>query len=181
MSQIEASAPQAVPEPGWTPLTDPPDFGEGPSFISGDTVGNRLRVAYFLREADNALCAMAWFGRAAEGPPGHAHGGSIAAVLDEAMGIAAWIAGHPVVAASLTVQFRKGLPLGTDATVETRVRRSEGRKVYMQATLRDQSSKCVFAEAEGLYIVQNMDRFAGAKRLTDTAVKQGLSSSSPDD
>lgn len=164
MSKIEAKAPKAVPEPGWAPISWPRGSGKNQSFISGDTMGNRLRVAYFLRKADNALCAKAWFGWAAEGPPGHAHGGSISAVLDEAMGIAAWIAGYPTVTASLTVHFRRGLPLGTDATVETQLCRHEGRKVYMQATLRDPTDGCVFAEAKGLFVMKNMDRLGDAKK-----------------
>ena len=40
-----------------------------------------------------------------EGPPGHAHGGSMAAVLDEAMGAAAWMEGHLVVAVRLATSF----------------------------------------------------------------------------
>lgn len=162
-------APKAVPESGWTPIAGLPNIGgEGQMFLSGDTAGNRLRVAYFLREADQVVCARAWFGWAAEGPPGHAHGGSIATVFDEAMGIAALCAGHLVVLASITVQFRKKLPLGTDTVLEARVTRTERRKVYAQAILRDQENERLFAEAEGLYIMQTLEQFGPGKALPDS-------------
>ena len=60
-----------------------------------------LRIAYY-RSAEkddhghHALFGRAFFGSAGcEGPPGHAHGGSMAAVLDEAMGSCARFAHLP--------------------------------------------------------------------------------------
>lgn len=76
----------------WEPI-DPFRAISRPFFVSGDADDDRLRVAYFRRNEDDALLATVWFGSKAEGPPHHAHGGSIAAVLDEAMGASAWICG----------------------------------------------------------------------------------------
>ncbi|MBW2476490.1 MAG: PaaI family thioesterase, partial [Deltaproteobacteria bacterium] len=83
-------------EPGWTPFDAPALVGETLKFVSGDQTGNRFRVRYF-RDQDQALVARVWFGPVTEGPPGHAHGGSIAAVLDEVLGLAAFAAGHRIV------------------------------------------------------------------------------------
>ncbi len=172
MSKLKTTAPEVVPEPGWTPITALPDFGEGQPFLTGDTAGNRLRVAYFLREHDKAVCARAWFGWAAEGPPGHAHGGGIFTVLDETMGLAAWSSGYLAVAASITIQFKKKVPLGTDATVEAWVCRAQGRKVFTRALLRDPLNDCICAEAEGLYIVQSLDQFGTIRTLSEPFRKQ---------
>ena len=114
---------------GWNPIDAFPQR----SFVSGDPNGDRLRVQYY--ERDSALLARVWFGPDAEGPPGHAHGGALAAVIDEAMGYAAWLAGHPVVAARLTTDFRRMLPLGTVCTIEPEVERVEGRKVHVAARI----------------------------------------------
>ena len=46
-----------------------------------------------------------------QGPPSFAHGGALAALVDEAMGTAVWVAGHPVVAANLNVDYLKPVPL----------------------------------------------------------------------
>jgi acyl-coenzyme A thioesterase PaaI-like protein len=150
-------------------LAHPPEGAEpvdmletGPmlrSFVSGDPRGARLRIRYFRRSADGALLGNVWFGPDAQGPPGHAHGGSMAAVLDEAMGASAWLAGHAVVAAQITVQFRRMLPLGTIARLEAWVDVVNGRKVTTRGRLVDDRGEA-FAEGEGLFIQLGHDRFS---------------------
>jgi acyl-coenzyme A thioesterase PaaI-like protein len=153
-----ASPPEIVPEPGWTPI-DPfrLEGGRG-SFVSGDAQGALLRVRYFLRAADGRLVGKAWFGAGAQGPPGHAHGGAMAAVLDEAMGAAAWVAGHLAVAARLDTTFHRMLPLGTDATLEGWVEREDGRKIATAGVLLDAAGE-PFASAKGLFIELPPERF----------------------
>lgn len=131
--------------PGWTPI----EAGFPDSFVSADPDGDRLRVRYFTDEA-GTLAALVTCGPRAAGPPGHAHGGAMAAVLDEVMGVAAWLAGHPVVAARLAVDFRRMLPLGTEARVETVVHPAEGRKVRVTARL--SSDAGLHAEGEALFV-----------------------------
>ncbi len=99
------------------------------------------------------------FGPGAQGPPGHAHGGSMAAILDEAMGGAAWIEGHPVVAAELTMQFRKMLPLGTRCVVEAKVSGVDGRKVRVVGRLTQSEGDTVYAEAGALFIALDPEKF----------------------
>lgn len=65
-----------------------------------------------------------------QGPPGHAHGGCSAALLDEAMGTAVWYAGHQVVAANLTVDYRRPVPLGVTIRVTGWVGEKNGRKIH---------------------------------------------------
>ena len=91
-------------EPGWELFDAPALVGETLRFVSGDQTGNRFRMQYF-RDRQSHLVARVWFGPVTEGPPDHAHGGSIAAVLDEVLGLAAWAAGHRVVVGNLNVSF----------------------------------------------------------------------------
>jgi len=121
------------------------------TFVSGDLNSDLLRVRYFRRDSDGALVGKVWFGPKAEGPPGHAHGGSMAAVLDEAMGGAAWMAGHPVVAAQITTKFRQMMPLKTIVFLEAWVTKVTGRKVRTRGRLCDQNGNS-FSEGEGLFI-----------------------------
>jgi acyl-coenzyme A thioesterase PaaI-like protein len=156
--ESRSNAPEVVPEPGWTPI-DPLRLEGGPrSFVSGDPGGDRLRVRYFRREKDGRLVGRAWFGPGAQGPPGHAHGGSMAAVLDEAMGAAAWMEGHLVVAVRLCTSFQRMLPLGTDALLEAWVERLEGRKVWTLCRLLDEDGE-PFAEADALFVKLDPARF----------------------
>ncbi len=149
-------------EPDWTPLVAGEVIGTSVSFLSGDPDNLRLRLRYFQRGSDQALVARVWFGPGAQGPPGHAHGGSMAAVLDETMGMAAWVAGHSVVAAGLNIEFRRMLPLGTVATVETRIAAVEGRKIRVEGRILDREGNS-YAEAAGLFIVISLDRFGGVR------------------
>jgi acyl-coenzyme A thioesterase PaaI-like protein len=153
-----ARAPEVVAEEGWEPVEPPRLEGGRGSFVSGDPEGERLRVRYFRRAGERPLVGRAWFGPGAEGPPGHAHGGSMAAVLDEAMGAAAWMAGHRVVAVQLDTSFRRMLPLGTDAWLEAWVERAEGRKVWTASRLFDESG-APFAEARALFVTLDPERF----------------------
>ena len=155
----EAAAPPVEPDEGWTPVDPLRIEGGRGSFVSGEPEGQRLRVAYFRRASDGRLVGRAWFGPGTAGPPGHAHGGSMAAVLDEAMGAAAWMAGHPVVAVHLETDFKRMLPLGTDATFEAWVERVEGRKVHTRAVLTDREGE-PFAEASAIFVRLDKTRLA---------------------
>lgn len=97
------------------------------------------------------LYAKAWFGRETQGPPGHVHGGAMAAVLDEAMGGACWMNGHRTVAAKIAVSFLEMVKLETETRVESRIERVDGRKVYVRAMLFDRERRV--AESDGLFIV----------------------------
>lgn len=150
-----------TPEEGWTPIEMPFSSSGGASFVEGDPEGRRLRIRQFVREADTRLFAKVWFGPLAEGPPGHAHGGSMAAVLDHTMGVSGWVAGYPVLAASITINFHAKLPLGTIAIAECGVDRVEGRKVYTTGRLYAGDPEKPFATGQGLFILQEIEKFKG--------------------
>ncbi len=141
--------PPVSPEQGWTPLTHM-TARSGRSYVIGKEGDERMRVAYFRRDSDSALVGRVWFGPWCEGPPGHAHGGSMAAVLDDAIGKIGWLSGHRVVAARITVHYRRLLPLGSDVMLEAMIEKIEGRKVFTKGRLYDEGG--AFAEAEGLFI-----------------------------
>lgn len=140
-----------------TAIDVPTSFGIGRSFVSGDPEGDRIRIRYF-RHCEGIL-AVVWFGPGAEGPPGCAHGGSVAAVLDEAMGAAAWSSGHAVVAARLTTHFRTMVPLERELVVECSVTRAAGRKVLTQGRLRGIDGNPVYARGEAVFVTLAPERF----------------------
>ncbi|OHB25044.1 MAG: thioesterase [Desulfuromonadaceae bacterium GWC2_58_13] len=134
---------------GWIPFDAPSLVGASLRFVSGEPDGNRYRVRYY-RDEEQQLRARIWFGPETEGPPGHAHGGSMAAVLDEVLGLAAWAAGYPIVVGNLNVSFRNLLPLEDVVTVESKVVSAEGRKVMVHGRIC--RGETVFASAECLCI-----------------------------
>jgi acyl-coenzyme A thioesterase PaaI-like protein len=141
------TAPAATPEAGWEPVTPFPS-PEGTFLADGD----RVRLAYFRKPREPVLFAKAWFGTKTMGPPGHVHGGAMAATLDEAMGAVCWMNDLQVVAATITINFLNMLPIETETIVEARIDRVEGRKVYLRSTMTDMAGKAV-AEGTGLFIV----------------------------
>src|SRR5579859_3317215 len=70
----------------------------GPCFICGPDNPKGMAL-HFLEVAGGRVEARFRYELPQQGPPGHAHGGAIAAVLDEVMGAAVWRAGHPVLLA----------------------------------------------------------------------------------
>ena len=150
--------PEVVAEADWEPFVPLALEGGQRSFVSGKPESGLLRVRYFKRQGDNAVVGRGWFGPGAAGPPSHAHGGSIAAILDEAMAVAAWSNGYPSVAAHLEVDFVKMIPLGTDTWLEAWVEEAHGGKVGTRGRLLDAEGE-PFAEAVGLFVVLDPDRF----------------------
>jgi acyl-coenzyme A thioesterase PaaI-like protein len=154
---VKLSEPELEAPEGWTPL-DSYAKEHRRTFVSGDPEGRRLRVRYFLNEAQDRLMTRAWFGEGAEGPHGHVHGGAVAAVLDESMGTASWCLGHPALAVRIEVDFRTKVPLGTTATVETFIESLEGRKLTLRARMTAPEG-LVCGEARGLFIEQRPEQF----------------------
>jgi acyl-coenzyme A thioesterase PaaI-like protein len=141
------TAPAARPEAGWEPVIPFPS-PEGTFLHEGD----RVRIAYFRIPNESQLYAKAWFGKKTMGPPGHVHGGAMAAALDEAMGAVCWMNGHKVVAATISVTFIAMLPIETETILEARIDRIDGRKIYTAATLIGPAGTAV-SEGDGLFIV----------------------------
>lgn len=145
-------------EPGWEEFDAPSLVGDSLRFVSGEPHGNRYRVRYF-KDEHQQLRARIWFGPETQGPPGHVHGGAMAAVFDEVLGLAAWTAGYSIVVGNLNVSFRNLLPLQHVATVESSVTSVNGRKVLVKGRLC--TGDKVFAEAECLCITVTEERLNG--------------------
>ena len=108
------------------------------------------------------------FGVAYEGPPGHVHGGFLAAAFDEVLGMAQSLTGNPGMTGTLTIRYRRPTPLLTELTFEAYVDRVDGRKIFTHGTL--SANGLLTAEAEGLFIAVGQERFAAmAALVTDRA------------
>lgn len=95
----------------------------------------RLLGARFTVEADGSIRALVTVAAPLEGPPGYAHGGTLVALLDEAMGAAVWYAGHRVLAVHLASDFKRPVPLGADIRIVGQVERREGRKLFTSGAI----------------------------------------------
>jgi acyl-coenzyme A thioesterase PaaI-like protein len=97
------------------------------------------------------------FGPPYEGPPGHVHGGFLAAAFDEVLGMAQSLTGNPGMTGTLTIRYRRPTPLFKELVFEGRVDRVEGRKIFTLGTV--SADGVVTAQAQGLFIAVGAERF----------------------
>ncbi|HCK65486.1 MAG TPA: hypothetical protein DHW49_04415, partial [Anaerolineae bacterium] len=86
-----------------------------------------------------------------QGPPNHAHGGASAAILDEAMGLVVWAAGHKVAAVNLEINYHKPLPLNQKMFLEAKIAKVEERKIFSVGEIRTAES-IVTVSGSGIYV-----------------------------
>lgn len=92
-----------------------------------------------------------------EGPPGCVHGGIIASLFDELLGVANITAGVGAMTGTLTITYRSPTPLKTDLTFTARHVQTEGRKVFTEGTIHAGDRLC--AECEGIFITVSSEKF----------------------
>ncbi|MGB0591419.1 MAG: PaaI family thioesterase [Myxococcota bacterium] len=144
-----------IPE-GWTAVSHIPSFRPNTPFLSS---AERVTVRYFKTEVDGEIRGFIRMGRGTQGPPGHAHGGSMASVLDEAMGFACWIHDRPVLAARIEVDFRAPLPIPAIVSVRGAILSIDGRKIRTEAILTALDGT-VYSEASGLFVQLSRETIA---------------------
>lgn len=115
---------------------------------------NPLAPPIHLQVEGNGVRGTVTFGWAYQGPPGHLHGGFVAALFDEALGLTQSMTGSPGMTGTLTVRYRKPTPLNTELRIEATVRRVEGRKIFTEARL--YAGDSLTAEAEAIFISVDM-------------------------
>jgi acyl-coenzyme A thioesterase PaaI-like protein len=154
-------------------------FNEGPDSLlgrmngGGDTPANSVfpdgvvsgkanpmgMEATLWREGDEAVMEVT-LGAAFEGAPGRAHGGVVAALFDEIMGLALSVGGTLAFTGRLAVTYRAPTPLGVLLTSRARLSQRNARKLTITAELH--SGDTLLAEAEGLFIAVETPHFLGA-------------------
>ncbi len=127
------------------------------SYVANDTP-QRIGITYYFNEKTGCVFARVRFGPEAQGPPGHAHGGALAAVLDESMGMASWMNDLMTMTAELKVTYLRAVPLETDFYVQAWVGDSDARKITIHSQLLSAEGK-EHTRGSGLFIRQDRERF----------------------
>ncbi|MBL1114873.1 PaaI family thioesterase [Streptomyces sp. 110] len=95
-----------------------------------------------------------------QGAPGLAHGGVLAAALDETLGSLNWLQRVIAVTGRLETDFVRPVPVGAELHLEARVAAVHGRKIYCSATGRiDAPDGPVAVRAQALFIEVRVDHF----------------------
>jgi len=111
-----------------------------------------LRMEIVDRDIEGSACVegRVRFGWAYEGPPGHLHGGYVAAIFDELLGMAQTLSGEVGLTGKLTVRFREPTPLHTELRAVGKFLRMDGRRIFTRGELYAGERRT--ADAEGLFI-----------------------------
>jgi uncharacterized protein (TIGR00369 family) len=120
-------------------------------FVCGKENPHSIGLTLFVDD-DGTLRSAFTLNEAQQGPPGFAHGGSSAAILDEAMGLVVWAAGHKVAAVNIEINYLKPLPLNQPLTLEARITQLDERKILSAGEIKLGDST-VAVSGRGVYVV----------------------------
>jgi uncharacterized protein (TIGR00369 family) len=123
-------------------------------FGCGEDNSAGLHLKFFVDENNRVLCRL-HLARQFQGPPGHAHGGIIATLLDEAMSKANRHRNIVAMTRHISVDYLRPVPLETDLVLEgwseTDANSATSRKHHCSAELRD-ASGTLLASATGIFV-----------------------------
>jgi len=127
-----------LPEHGWC-------------FVCGHDNPHGIGLELWVDD-DGILTSEFTLGVAQQGPPGHAHGGASAAILDEAMGLVVWAAGLKVAAVNLEINYHKPLPLNVPLSFEARIAQKDERKIFSTGEIKLPDG-IIAVSGRGIYVV----------------------------
>ena len=122
-------------------------------FGCGDANAQGLQLKFYVDAEGRVLCRFQ-LAMHFQGPPGYAHGGIIATLLDEAMSKATRGRGITAMTRQMSIEYLRPVPLGRKLVLEGHSALDAGRKQRCSAELRD-AEGTVLAKATGLFIEVN--------------------------
>src|SRR5205814_4664449 len=120
-------------------------------FACGPANPQGMHLKFYFDEAKRRAWCRFRLPRRYQGPPGHAHGGIIATVLDEAMGKVNKLRSVIALTKSMEIEYLKPVPLGKAIVVEGWEVRVRGRRHTNAAEIRNEKGD-VLARSKGLFI-----------------------------
>jgi acyl-coenzyme A thioesterase PaaI-like protein len=148
--------PPRVPDHPFNAFTD-----DGSLLCHGCAAAGRCRfgIRDVRPEDDGTVRAAVACSSAFEGAPGMAHGGWIAAVLDEITGFLTILQAGFAVTASLHVDFKRPVPLDEALTLVARAESSDDGRWHVHGELRHAGSHAVLASADAVYVQRDARYF----------------------
>lgn len=107
----------------------------GVCYVCGSSNPNGIGISWYADEK-NTIYSEFVLDESQQGPPGHAHGGASAAILDEAMGAAVWRSGFNVAVVNLEINYKRPLPLGQVLKLEARLSEIKNKKICATGEIR---------------------------------------------
>jgi len=132
-------------------------FHDSPVSGSLNPLNMGLKIATFEDHTVGRITlAPGW-----QGAPGRAHGGVVAAVVDEVLGAMLPVLGVVAFTGELTLRYVAPCPLGVPLEFTARATGRDGRKIYLSCVGVD-AEDAVFVEATSIFIQTDVSQFEGS-------------------
>jgi acyl-coenzyme A thioesterase PaaI-like protein len=136
--------------PGSLPPHYPTCFGCGPDsefglHVVASKVGEQIHASYTFSPQHS-------------GAPGIAHGGTVAALVDDVCGFLLFVVRKPAVTRKLEVEYLKPVLVGVRYDLVAKVDRAEGRKLFVSCEGRAPDGTLTF-RGGGLFLVVDVSHF----------------------
>jgi uncharacterized protein (TIGR00369 family) len=126
--------------------------------VCGSTSASSPLLERFAVRDPSTVGTRVRFDARHQGAPAYAHGGMVAAVLDDACGYVSFLVQRMFVTAHLEVDYRRPVLLDHEYDVRARCAGIDGRKVHLEAELVD-GDGTVVAEGRGLFVTVDVEHF----------------------
>lgn len=146
---------RAPREAGALPPHYPSCFGCGPESEYGLKAVSRL-------VGEQIHCSYAFSDKHA-GAPGIAHGGAVAALVDDVCGFILFVVREPAVTRQLEVEYLKPVLVGETYELVAQVDKRDGRKLFISCEGRSAAGDVIF-RGNGLFLIVDLSHFNQGQR-----------------
>lgn len=126
-------------------------------FACGPANPEGMHLKFYFDEPRRRAWCRFKLARRYQGPPGHAHGGIIATILDEAMGKVNKLRHVVALTSRMQVEYLRPVPLGQALIVEGHERSVRGRRHINVAEIKDPKGQ-VLARGRALFIAVDAEK-----------------------
>ncbi|XP_054829527.1 acyl-coenzyme A thioesterase THEM4-like [Eublepharis macularius] len=116
------------------------------------TEGLGFEYVMFFNPSQKRMVCIFQPGPYLEGPPGFAHGGSIATMLDVTIALCAIFAADAILTANLSINYKSPVRLGSVVLVDSKLNRIEGRKAFFCGQVQSVDGQTLHAEGTALVL-----------------------------
>ncbi|XP_033271389.1 acyl-coenzyme A thioesterase THEM5 isoform X1 [Orcinus orca] len=114
-----------------------------------ETEGQSYEYVIFFHPSKKKSVCLFQPGPYLEGPPGFAHGGSLAAMIDETFSKTAYLAGEGLFTHNLNIRFKNLIRMGSLAVLNVGMEKVEDQKLYISCVAQSTDQQTIYTKASG--------------------------------
>ncbi|XDA70502.1 hypothetical protein R6Z07F_000870 [Ovis aries] len=119
--------------------------------------GQGFEYVIFFQPSEKKSVCLFQPGPCLEGVPGFAHGGSLAALIDETFSKTACLSGEGLLTLNFNIRFKNLIPLGSLAVLNVNVEKIEDQKMYLSCVTQSRDQQTVYAKASGTFLQMQLE------------------------